>query len=341
MKETPVYDDFVGFQYGELHSSQFGLYRVSSSNRYEEQLIPQFSETKTAVPGGDGTYFFGANYTQKQIKISFVFDNLNEEDYRKMRAWLGVKDSFKKLIFDERPYKYYMAKPSAPPVLKTLCFTENYIEGNKTKTRRIYKGEGEIQFICYYPFAKTFEGIKYENKINSIPQMAINSSEWVSSVNWLESQGSFDKFAATTSTQTAYLYNPGDFTANYKITLAQIPQKIEMIHEDATTQTTTATLVNFTTSTLPFVSGITINAIQIDSKTNTIQAGTCTTSSSQIIQFTGVTLFNSAADIINLVTIPVDMSLPSNTSDAKTKIVITNSSNSGNIAKIEYDYLYL
>ena len=58
-----------------------------------------------------------------------------------------------------------------------------------------------------------------------------------------------------------------------------------MIHGYTTTKTTTATLVNFTTSTLPSVSGVTINAIQIDSKTNTIQAGNCTTSNNQIIQF--------------------------------------------------------
>ena len=51
----------------------------------------------------------------------------------------------KPLIFDEFPYKKYMVKCAQPPVLKFLCFDEYEF--------RIYKGEGTVQFIAYYPFA--------------------------------------------------------------------------------------------------------------------------------------------------------------------------------------------
>ena len=52
----------------------------------------------------------------------------------------------KRLIFDETPYKYYMVRPAQPPVLSYLCFEEDHC--------LIYKGEGSVQFIAYYPYAK-------------------------------------------------------------------------------------------------------------------------------------------------------------------------------------------
>ena len=41
----------------------------------------------------------------------------------------------------------YSAKVTGTPQLKTICFDES--------GKRIYKGEGTIQFTCYYPFAHT------------------------------------------------------------------------------------------------------------------------------------------------------------------------------------------
>ena len=55
----------------------------------------------------------------------------------------------KALIFDEFPYKKYMVKCQQPPQLKYLCF--DHLEF------RIYKGEGNVQLIAYYPFAFSVE----------------------------------------------------------------------------------------------------------------------------------------------------------------------------------------
>lgn len=51
----------------------------------------------------------------------------------------------KPLIFDEFPYKKYMVKCAQPPQLKFLPFDSYEF--------RIYKGEGTVQLIAYYPFA--------------------------------------------------------------------------------------------------------------------------------------------------------------------------------------------
>ena len=76
----------------------------------------------------------------------------------------------KKLIFDEYPYKYYMVRPTQPPVLSYLCFEEPYSESpdenviwNETKIgsnlQRIYKGEGSVQLIAYYPYARGIKSV--------------------------------------------------------------------------------------------------------------------------------------------------------------------------------------
>ena len=39
--------DFLGFTLGDIHSSQLNITRVSSGDRYEDILLPQFKDTKT------------------------------------------------------------------------------------------------------------------------------------------------------------------------------------------------------------------------------------------------------------------------------------------------------
>lgn len=60
---------------------------------------------------------------------------------RQMFAFKGVQS----LIFDEFPYKKYMVKVAQPPQLKYIPF--DHLEF------RIYKGEGSVQLVAYYPYA--------------------------------------------------------------------------------------------------------------------------------------------------------------------------------------------
>ena len=58
-----------------------------------------------------------------------------------------------------------MAKVSAPPEINFICFN---IDG-----KDIYKGEGTIQFVCYYPYAKSTQTFGLENgKVNNDGIMA-------------------------------------------------------------------------------------------------------------------------------------------------------------------------
>ena len=71
-------DDFVGFSFGGVHSSTLGIIRTSEGSRYNQNLLPTIQEQTVQVPGGEGTYYFGSNYTQRQFSISIAFDSLTE-----------------------------------------------------------------------------------------------------------------------------------------------------------------------------------------------------------------------------------------------------------------------
>ena len=170
--------DFLGFSFDGIHSSQLGITRVSEGDRYSEPLTPEMEDKIISVPGEDGSYFFGSLYRNKPITVQIAFDHLNESQFRQLRKLLAVRKPCQ-LIFDERPYKVYTAKISAPPQLNYICFDEPQTQigdprdGVRRVNRgteeedweqvrpyeltgrmeRIYKGEGTIEFVCIQPFA--------------------------------------------------------------------------------------------------------------------------------------------------------------------------------------------
>lgn len=161
--------DFLGFQLGDIHSSLLNITRVSASNRYSENIIPNFSDSTAQVPGGDGLYYWNTFYTQKPFTIDFAFDDLRDEDLRKLRQVFGFK-GVKELIFDEMPYKKYMVKCSAPPTLKYIAFDYQEV--------RVYKGEGSVNLVAYYPFALSisetvFKTYRSDQVISNVGDMDI------------------------------------------------------------------------------------------------------------------------------------------------------------------------
>jgi hypothetical protein len=83
----------------------------------------------------DGLLYFGTKTEQKVFNIPFAFDGLTESELKRLKEVFNGK-SICPLIFDETPYKVYMAKVTGNASIKYMCFD---IEG-----QRIYRGEGTI-----------------------------------------------------------------------------------------------------------------------------------------------------------------------------------------------------
>ena len=141
--------DFTGFRYGNVHTKDLHLVVVTSSDRYEKNLLPSPKDYTTEVPGGDGSYYFGQTFDSREFTCNVAFDSVDEKTWRRI-SQLFSTDKLQDLVFDELPYKTYRAKLKSKPEFKFICFT------NRDTGDRVYKGEGTLNFICYFPYAFGF-----------------------------------------------------------------------------------------------------------------------------------------------------------------------------------------
>lgn len=141
--------DFTGFRFGNIHSEDLHLVVVSSSDRYKKNLLPENKDYSVEVPGGNGSYYFGSTFENREFRVEVAFDEVDEKTWRRISN-LFATDKLQDLVFDELPYKTYKAKIKSKPEFKCLCFTD------RNTGERIYKGEGTLNFICYQPFAYGF-----------------------------------------------------------------------------------------------------------------------------------------------------------------------------------------
>lgn len=85
--------DFISFSFNGYRSEDLGIVRVSDGSRYSENLIPTSQDKIVQVPGGDGFYYFGSDNTQRTFNINIAFDELTEEQFRKLRQVLEQRNS--------------------------------------------------------------------------------------------------------------------------------------------------------------------------------------------------------------------------------------------------------
>ena len=143
-------EDFTSIRFGIYDLSKLGLTVVSSSNRYNANLLPAPSDTTIDIPGGPaGQYYLGSVYKNREFTINVAFDSIKEPMWRKLQNILAT-DKLQDLVFNHLPYKTYKAKLKSKPEFKYVCFRDPVTK------ERIYKGEGTLNFIAYHPYAYCF-----------------------------------------------------------------------------------------------------------------------------------------------------------------------------------------
>ena len=249
--------DFLGFTFNGVHSSDLGLIRVSDGSRYNENLYPTIQDKTVQVPGGDGTYYFGSFYTQRTFNISVVFDNLSEDQFIRIKQVFGDKEVHD-LIFDETPYKVYKAKITGTPNLKYVCFDKGvnrldrdyqqnieilnkkilYGVGAKLPSGRIYKGEGQLNFVSYSPFARSRFKYIDDYILKNIPEWGSldtpsaedvheNLYDWIDTIKLkrIEYTKDLDNIPRQIDLGEdigVAVYNPGDFPVDFELTFASV-----------------------------------------------------------------------------------------------------------------------
>lgn len=161
--------EYTGFTFNGIHTEDLGITRVSGGDRYEMDLLPNFEDKTVDVPGGDGTYYFGSLYKNREFSFNLAYDGVTEQNLRQMQQLFGDR-RVHPLVLDEYPFKTYYVRISSTPNFEYIAFDEGdpeyeaYIwtygsaqsSGNAIP-ERIYKGEATIEFVCYEPWAHCIE----------------------------------------------------------------------------------------------------------------------------------------------------------------------------------------
>lgn len=215
--------DFIGFTYNGKHSFRdLNVYRTSSGSRYDLGLTPTLTEKTAEAPGADGTYFFGTRHKQKSFSINLAFDSLTESQLRNLRTTFAGKE-IGELSFDENPYIVYSAKVTGTPNIKALCFDEK--DSTTGEIKRIYKGEGTIQFTCYYPYGHTPTKLFVNVGTTSSPKWEFREIDGRILSNYDENyyttKPQWERASGLLSTINS-IVNPGDLPAPFVVSVPSV-----------------------------------------------------------------------------------------------------------------------
>lgn len=257
--------DFTGFSFNGIHSSSLNIVRVSDGDRYDEELFPEMEDRELEIPGNDGSYYFGSDYKPRTITISIAFDSVTEKQFRQIRRLFSTKKISELIFDERpyKVYQAKVSSPIELSYVcfdeRTRYAGDTITEGGlrtiieKTKTidedtgeeitittrkkeditpwvysdtkQRIYKGEGEIEFICYYPFAQClFKVLDYYTNEEKTSTVYSNVDEWKESSGILSQEErtnySIDVVTVKQSTITEVIvYNPGDLNVGFYLYL--------------------------------------------------------------------------------------------------------------------------
>lgn len=249
--------DFTGFTFNGVHSSELGIVRVSGGDRYDEQLHPEIKDRTAEIPGLDGEYYFGSNYGNRTFDLEIAYDDLTEKQLRDLRKIFNNKKP-QSLIFDERPYKKYIAKIASPVELSYVSFDRQKMHIDNSGTAKgvrwitedveqpiIDEETGEpteetenvTQRVreTIYPYVKdegTERIYRGEGKISFVctfpfaksvyKTLPEDSEEWASSSGILtaEEYEGLDEYDS--ESKTINIYNGGDVNTGFKLYLPMV-----------------------------------------------------------------------------------------------------------------------
>lgn len=136
---------FIGFTFGNRHSSKMGIFRISQSKGHRVNLLPRLKE-EIGEDRFYGSYHYNTSYDKQEISIPFAYFGLTEEQLLLLRKCINDK-KLHNLILDEEPYKVWFAKLTGTATINHTSF--------EVGGQRFYHGEGEFTFTAYYPYAKS------------------------------------------------------------------------------------------------------------------------------------------------------------------------------------------
>lgn len=186
------------FSYCGISCEEFGLHYIpnAKSRSFDQADYTEISET---VTGRAGANWFGNTVKKLDFTLECYYEDLPESKIEAISRWMH-KDTYGELRFSDRPWCYYMTRPTKKPTGERYPVYD--MSGNQ-----VYSGKLSLTLSCFESYARMdFQNIT-DRDIPSIT--ALTGYVPDSQMPTLE-----------TNTGTQIIYNPGTETTNIvKITI--------------------------------------------------------------------------------------------------------------------------
>lgn len=187
------------FSFGEIESGRFFI----SCDTETHSILPEQRQYVVEIPGMDGVHDYGIkSYGTLVITKSIYFDG----DYSYLRAhreeimaWFANDGRYRKLVFGDRPDRYYLAK------------VVSGIEFSNSPKRKI----GTIQFVCNPPWQFSNDGLALTPEYYELINSATDNNQYVMEI---------EKVPAIMK-----LYNVGQAVAPIIKLIGYNPNKVQII----------------------------------------------------------------------------------------------------------------
>lgn len=155
--------DINEFSYGDIESNRFHI----TCDTETHFVLPEQRQYVLDIPGLDGVHDYGIrSYGTRVITKQIYFDG----DYSFLRAheeeimaWLANDGNYKKLVFGDRPDRYYLAKVTVA------------IEFTNSRDRNV----GTVQFVCNPPWAFSNNGVALTPEYYALVNSAVDNNQYV------------------------------------------------------------------------------------------------------------------------------------------------------------------
>ena len=136
----------MGFSYNGVHCEDLGLYYAPDATA-RMLSTPSYKPTTQAVTAHPGAYWYGNTVEARSFSLECYYEDATVAQTEEILQWVD-RNSFGKLVFDDRPYVYYLVRPSKAPSGKRYvghyaCTSPNEL---------VYSGTISLEFTAYDPF---------------------------------------------------------------------------------------------------------------------------------------------------------------------------------------------
>ena len=136
----------AGFSFCGYHSDRDMDVAIGNFDEAMNAIAPDFSALSETVDGYDGGYFTGTKEGPLAIPLQIIVDEAPRSKLNKIGWWMR-RGAVGQLIFDNMPYKYYMARVTSqatPPM---------YMHFSQTLNAFVYSGVINVTLTAYTPRA--------------------------------------------------------------------------------------------------------------------------------------------------------------------------------------------